>query len=120
MVQRSYISFRGGTMEFLGLFAFIMIICYASYPNKVKKIERKMRKIKKINAEELELSKIINELVGKACKITTSDSIQIVEDTVVLDVDADWVKIEKTNKKNIKSVAIIRIDDIKKIDLVVE
>lgn len=64
------------------------------------------------------MSKIITDLIGMTCKITTTAGIQFVENCIILDADAEWVKIEKTNKKNVKSIEIIRLDNILKVDLV--
>ena len=105
-------------MEVFGLIALLILFCYSSYPNKVRKLDRDIKRIKKSTMEESEMSKIIVDLIGKTCKITTTLGIQIVENTVILEADEDWVKIEKTNKKNVKSIKIIRIEDISKIDLV--
>ncbi|MFV0497520.1 MAG: hypothetical protein ACK5L0_05010 [Candidatus Fimivivens sp.] len=66
------------------------------------------------------MSKVINALVGKACKITKMDATQISGNTIILDVDTDWIKIENVNKKGAKSIEIMRIEDICKINLIVE
>ena len=34
-------------MEYLGVLAFIIMLCYMSYPDKVKKLERKVKKLEK-------------------------------------------------------------------------
>ncbi len=39
-------------MEWLGVFAFIMIMCYSSYPDKVKKLEAKVNKLEKRERKE--------------------------------------------------------------------
>ncbi len=106
-------------MEYFGVFALVMLLCYASYPSITRKLERKMRKMQYSMQEKLEMSKIITELIGKSCKITKADGVQIAEDTIILDADMDWVKLEKTNKKGSKTIEIIRIDAIEAIDLVV-
>lgn len=66
------------------------------------------------------MSKIITDLIGKTCKITKLDEMSFIEKTKILEVDEDWIKLEKTDKKNINSIEIIRIDDVKKIEEVVE
>ena len=42
----------GGKMETFGLIALVILFCYSSYPNKVKKLERNLRKIKKLAMEK--------------------------------------------------------------------
>lgn len=49
--------------------------------------------------KESKVSKIITDLIGMSCKIKPTTGMQIVENTVILDVDEEWVKIEKTSKK---------------------
>ena len=34
-------------MEYLGVLAFVIVLCYMSYPDKVKKLERKVKKLEK-------------------------------------------------------------------------
>ena len=34
-------------MEYLGVLAFVIVLCYMSYPDKVKKLERKVKKVRK-------------------------------------------------------------------------
>lgn len=67
------------------------------------------------------MSKIIHELVGKTCKITTNgDSIFDIDTDIictVLDVDDEWIKFTYTDKKNNAKTQILRIDCIDNIEL---
>lgn len=40
-------------MEYLGVLAFVIVLCYMSYPDKVKKLERKVKKLEKKGAEKV-------------------------------------------------------------------
>lgn len=104
-------------MEFLGLLALAIILFYSSYPNRVEKLEKEIKKLKKQNEKEIEMSKIINDLLGKTCKITRSDGTLLL-DALIVDVDTEWVKMQKTDKKNVTTVEIIRIEDIKKVEMI--
>lgn len=103
-------------MEWLGFLSFFIILCYSSYPGKVKKLESQMKKVRKKETEENKMSKIISELVGKKCIITTTDALQFIGDTKVkcnvLDVDDEWIKISYTEKKGNTKIRIMRIDSI--------
>ena len=100
----------------MGFFSFMIILCYSSYPGKVKRLEKKVKKLQLKEKGENKMSKIISELVGKKCVITTTDALQFVGDSKVkcdvLDVDDEWIKISYTEKKGNTKVKIIRIDAI--------
>lgn len=62
-------------MEYLGVLAFVIVLCYMSYPDKVKKLERKVKKLEKERCRESIMSKLIEELVGRDCKISSEKGI---------------------------------------------
>jgi hypothetical protein len=64
------------------------------------------------------ISKIINDLVGKQCKIETEDLvINDNFDCTVLESDDEWIKITYTDKKNNVITKILRIDNIDSIEI---
>ena len=63
------------------------------------------------------MSKIINELVGKKCKISCSDGLTS-EICHVLEVDEDWVKMRYDSKKEKDCIKIIRIDTVDHIEVI--
>ena len=65
-------------MEYLGVLAFVIVLCYMSYPDKVKKLERKVKKLEKERCRESIMSKLIEELVGRDCKISSEKGINFV------------------------------------------
>ena len=84
-------------MEYLGVLAFVIVLCYMSYPDKVKKLERKVKKLEKERCRESIMSKLIEELVGRDCKISSEKGINFVGKTEfechVMDCDEEWLKI---------------------------
>ncbi len=66
------------------------------------------------------MSKLISDLIGKKCKITNEDGSQNAWIYTVLDVDDEWVKVSYSNKKDEVKTEIIRIDLIKKVDVLAE
>lgn len=70
------------------------------------------------------MSKIINEVVGKTCKIKTEDALGLVGSPdiicTVLDADDEWIKFTYTDKKNVSKTKISRIDSIDNIELINE
>lgn len=75
------------------------------------KIKRLKRRLKKYEKGETQMSKIINELVGKRCRVAIYGEIR------VLDADDEWLKFEYADKKGNKCVKIQRIDELTEIDL---
>ena len=70
-------------MEYLGVLAFVIVLCYMSYPDKVKKLERKVKKLEKERCRESIMSKLIEELVGRDCKIVKMIRVEDVDEIEV-------------------------------------
>ena len=102
-------------MEYLGVLAFVIVLCYMSYPDKVKKLERKVKKLEKERCRESIMSKLIEELVGRDCKISSEKGINFVGKTEfechVMDCDEEWLKISLKDKKNQEIVKMKSIPD---------
>ena len=107
-------------MEWMGWFSFFIILCYSSYPGKVKRLEKKVKKFERNQKGEGSMSKIISSLVGQVCKIRSEEAIfeSLECNCTILEVDDEWVKILHTNKKGDTKIKILRIEDIKNIEFV--
>ena len=70
-------------MEWMGLIAFVMIMCYSGKISKIDKLEKKIKKVQLKEKEKNEMSKIISELIGKKCIIATADAWQFVGEAKV-------------------------------------
>lgn len=110
-------------MEWIGWLSFIIIICYSSYPGKVKNLEKEVKKLNKDRKEKNIMSDIIYSLKGKECKIKTQDvifsgSMEVI--CIVLDVDDEWIKFSYKDKKGIEKIKIVRVDSIDSIELTTE
>lgn len=105
-------------LEWMGWFVFIIILCYAAYPGKVKKLESKVKKLQIKQNGDKKMSKIISDLIGKQCKIEAEDLILNENfNCTVLDSDDEWIKFTYTDKKNNIMTKILRIDAINSIEL---
>jgi len=108
-------------MEWMGWFSFIIIMCYSSYPGKLKKLESKVKKLERNQNGDCEMSKIISELIGKECKIKTEEAIFFAGNAevngTVLDVDSEWIKFSYADKKGVEKTKILRIDSLDSIEL---
>jgi len=105
-------------MEYLGVFAFIMVLSYMGLPDKVKKLNKRVKILerKNIKKEVNRMSEIISSLVGERCKLKDLSGIASYEGTI-LAVDEEWVKINVVKNKN-ESIVVMRIEDIKEIKMI--
>ncbi len=94
---------------FIGLALFIS--SNSEIKNRLAKLERKRKDKGGIN-----MSKIIENLIGMKCKITEGTGVMNYE-CFVLEVDEEWVKLKVVNKKNEESIVIKRIDVIRDITI---
>jgi len=108
-------------MEYFGIFAFILVLAYSSYPSKVKKLEAKIKKLERKLKGESTMSKLINDLVGKECKIKSDEAWAMVgADAVkclVMDCDDEWIKVQYTDKKGKVIVKLLRIETVDEVEL---
>ena len=111
-------------MEYLGVFAFIMMLVYVSYPGKVKRLEAKVKRMERKQKGENAMSKLINELKGKECKIKSEDALVLVGSEemscLVLDTDDEWIKVQFVDKKNNTITKLLRIENIDEIQIMEE
>lgn len=66
------------------------------------------------------MSKMITDLIGRRCKLTQEDGSRLAWMYTILDADDEWVKVSYAGKKGVSKTEIIRIDAIKKIDLIAD
>ncbi len=102
-------------MEWLGLVCLGLILCYSSYPGRVKKLEHKVKLLSR--GKENKIMKLIKDLVGKKCIVVCDDIYETKLTADMLDADDEWVKIRFTDKKGNTKTQIIRIDSIKSVEL---
>lgn len=102
-------------MEWLGLLALGLMLCYSSYPGRVKRLEAAMKKLDRRQKGGSDMSKLIGELVGKSCKIRAEDMIEALN-CRVLDADDEWLRISYTDKKQRRITKLLRIDRINEVE----
>ena len=108
-------------MEYFGVFAFILILAYSSYPGKVKRLEAKIKKLEKKQKGDTVMSKLINELVGRECRIKPEVELELTDAWIqcyVLDADDEWVKIQYEDKKKGSITKLFRIDNIAEVEMI--
>lgn len=111
-------------MEWIGWISLIILIFYSSYPDRVKKLEKKIKVLEKNKKGDTEMSKIIASLLGESCKIETDEALSFNGSTDIvaniLEVDDEWIKFYYVDKKSVTKVKILRIDSIDSIEILSE
>lgn len=107
-----------GVFGIFGFIAFVMMAAYSGLPTKVKKLERQLKLLQRTSkGGGNKMSKMIEELIGKKCKITIGEDFSIVNECRILAVDDDWLKYQRADKKGIKT-QLIHLDAVTKIELI--
>lgn len=101
-------------MEYFGVVAFIFWLFYA---DKHKKLQRRLNKLERRNKGENQVSQLIQKMINQVAKINFDSSFEAAYTWTILEADEDWVKLERTDKKGKVFTKIVRLDDIKSIDI---
>lgn len=122
---RKFCEYREGeNMEWMGLVALGLVLCYSEYPGKVKRLEATVKRLERKQRGENAMSKVIEELVGKDCKIKTENALQLVgsEELLchVLDADDEWIKVSYVDKKKNQITKLLRIEYIEEVEEIEE
>lgn len=115
-------------MEYFGLFAFVMVLCYMGLPRQVRQLESKVKKLNKTVSNNIKgenvMSKLINDLVGKKCIVKSDAGLELISNNEIeckiLEADEDWLKIEYAEKKGNVITMLLRIDDIERVEILNE
>ncbi len=62
-------------MEWIGLVALGILLCCSSYPGRVRRLEKRLRRLERKQRGGSEMSRLVNELVGKECEIDLDGSV---------------------------------------------
>ena len=105
-------------MEIIGWFAFILAMINIGASSKVKKLARRLKKLEK-NVKpkgDNTMSRLIQSLINTKCTVLFDEEIQMGPYVYhILDVDEDWVKISREDKKGNEELRLVRIDNIKEL-----
>lgn len=104
-------------MDFFGMMAFMLCLYYG---DKLAKMERKVKKMQVREKGDDTMSRLLQSLTNQKVKLVVDEWFQADETWTILEVDEDWVKVQQTNKKGKVTTKILRVDDIKRIELLEE
>lgn len=96
------------------LFIPFLVMVYASSEKKIKRLNRRIRRLEKQVKGNKEMSRLLEELKGQTATVTVNGFGTEYE---ILDIDEDWVKLSRENKKKEKETKLVRIEDIQGIQL---
>ena len=104
---------KGMIMWALG-FVPLVIMFYLSHTQKVKKLENKIKRIEQKQKGNKEMSRLLKELIGKTPTIV--GQVFGTDNWEVVDVDEEWVKLRRVNKKGKEKFKLQRIEDIQTVE----
>ena len=91
----------------------LMIIFYLNHIQKVKKLENKIKRIEQKEKGNAEMSRLLKELIGRTPVIV--GQVFGTDNWEVVDVDEEWVKLRRVDKKGKEKFKLQRIEDIQTI-----
>ena len=96
------------------VFILFMIFFYSNNSKKIKKLENKIKRIEQKQKGNKEMSRILKELIGKTP--TSVGQVCGTDNWEVVDVDEEWVKLRRVNKKGKEKFKLQRIEDIQTVE----
>ena len=95
------------------LFPFLVLI-YMSQSKKIKRLEKRLKVIERKEKGNIEMSRLLKELIGKTPTIV--GQVFGTDNWEVVDVDEEWVKLRRVDKKGKEKFKLQRIEDIQTVE----
>ena len=92
----------------------LVIMHYIYHSQKVKKLENKIKRIEQKEKGNKEMSRLLKELIGKTPTIV--GQLFGTDNWEVVDVDEEWVKLRRVDKKGKEKFKLQRIEDIQTVE----
>ena len=92
----------------------LMIIFYLDHTQKVKKLENKIKKLERKEKGYTDMSRLLKEMIGRTPVIV--GQLFGTDNWEVVDVDEEWVKLRRVNKKGKEKFKLQRIEDIQTVE----
>ena len=87
-----------------------LVMFYTSSEKKIKRLNKREKQVK----GNQDMSRLLEELKGQTATVTLNGFGTKYE---IMDIDEDWVKLSRENKKKDKETKLVRIEDIQGIQL---
>ena len=98
------------------VFILFMIFFYSNNSKKIKKLENKIKKFERKEKGNTEMSRLLKEMIGRTPVIV--GQLFGTDNWEVVDVDEEWVKLRRVDKKGKEKFKLQRIEDIQTIQFV--
>ena len=96
------------------LFIPFLVIFYTSSEKKIKRLNKRIKRLEKQVKGNQDMSRLLEELKGQTATVLVSG---VGFEYEITDIDEDWVKLSRENKKKEKESKLVRIEDIQGIQL---
>ena len=104
----------GGSHMWVWIFFPFLVLIYTSQSKKIKRLEKRLKVIERKEKGNKEMSRLLKELIGK--KPTIFGQVFGTDNWEVVDVDEEWVKLRRVNKKGKEKFKLQRIEDIQTVE----
>ena len=91
----------------------LVIMYYIYHSQKVKKLENKIKRIEQKEKGNTDMSRLLKELIGRTPVIV--GQVFGTDNWEVVDVDEEWVKLRRVDKKGKEKFKLQRIEEIQTI-----
>ena len=95
------------------LFPFLVLI-YSSQSKKIKRLEKRLKVIERKEKGNIEMSRLLKELIGK--NPTIVGELFGTNNWEVVDVDEEWVKLRRVDNTGKEKFKLQRIEDIQTVE----
>ncbi|WP_078887457.1 hypothetical protein [Streptococcus pneumoniae] len=103
-----------GVIMWVLVFILFIIFFYSINSKKIKKLENKIKKLERKEKGNVEMSRLLQEMIGKEPIIT---GVYIGPDNwEVVDVDEEWVKLRRVDNTGKEKFKLQRIEDIQTVE----
>ncbi|WP_078465720.1 hypothetical protein [Streptococcus pneumoniae] len=103
-----------GVIMWVLVFILFMIFFYSNNSKKIKKLENKIKRLERKEKGNAEMSRLLQEMIGKEPIIT---GVYIGPDNwEVVDVDKEWVKLRRVDNTGKEKFKLQRIEDIQTVE----
>ena len=92
----------------------LVIMYYIYHSQKVKKLENKIKKFERKEKGNTEMSRLLKEMIGRTPVIV--GQLFGTDNWEVVDVDEEWVKLRRVDKKGKEKFKLQRIEDIQTVE----
>ena len=92
----------------------LVIVFYLDHSQKVKKLENKIKRIEQKEKGNTDMSRLLKEMIGRTPVIV--GQLFGTDNWEVVDVDEEWVKLRRVDKKGKEKFKLQRIEDIQTVE----